>query len=126
MLEVKPNTDIKLLAGYCKKCDPPKAPGPQHYLYLATDKSRLLAAGLFEISPSRVDVLLYEADEFDAHLLDAVLRAGLNYAAGHGITIGCLSEEFKQLHSALFAQLNYPIQSEFGITNFFAKYKNCR
>ena len=123
MLEIQPSTDLKLLAQYCGRCG--KIPGPQFYLYLAKEREQLLAAGLFEIGPSSVDVAFYQGDESDAWLLDAVLRAGLNYAAGHGITTGRLPEEFRQTHSALLAKLNYPPQAEFDITNFFAKYKNC-
>ena len=124
MLEVKPSTDPKLLAEYCKLCG--KIPGPQFFLYLATQRGELLAAGLFEIGSSSVDVVFYRGDAEDPWLLDAVLRAGLNYAASHGITIGRLPEEFRQAHGALFAKLNYPLEAEFDITNFFRKYKNCR
>ena len=123
MLEVKPCTDPKLLAEYCRQCG--KIPGPQFFLYLARQRGELLAAGLFEIYSSSVDVVFYRGDAEDPWLLDAVLRAGLNYAASHGITTGRLPEEFRQEHSALFARLNYPGEAEFNITNFFRKYKNC-
>ena len=123
MLEVKPSTDPKLLAEYCRQCG--KIPGPQFYLYLGREGERLLAAGLFEILSSSVEVVFYRGDEQDVWLMDAVLRAGLNYAARHGIPTGRLTEEFRDTHSALFAKLNYPPQAEFDITNFFAKYKNC-
>ena len=123
MLEIKPNTDLKLLAEYCHQCG--KIPGPQFYLYLAKEEERLLAAGLFEIHSSSVDVVFYRGDEQDAWLLDAVLRAGLNYAASHGIPTGRLPEEFRQANSAPLAKLNYPLETEFDITNFFSKYKNC-
>jgi len=123
MLEVQPSTDPKLLAQYCRQSG--KMPGPQYYLYLAKEGERLLAAGLFEIDSDSVDAVFYQGDEQDAWLLDAVLRAGLNYAAGHGITTGRLPEELRQTHSALFAKLNYPSEAEFNITNFFGKYKNC-
>ncbi|MCL2856800.1 MAG: hypothetical protein FWE19_03630 [Oscillospiraceae bacterium] len=123
MLEIKPCTDLKLLAEYCGKCG--KMPGPQFYLYLAKKGELLLAAGLFEIGSSSVDAVFYQGDETDPWLLDAVLRAGLNYAASHDIPTGRLPEEFRQEHRTLFAKLNYPPQAEFNITNFFGKYKNC-
>ena len=123
MLEIKPYADSKLLAEYCRQCG--KISGPQFYLYLAKEGERLLAAGLFEIDSNSVDVVFYEGDEGDAWLLDAVLRAGLNYAASHDIPTGRLPEEFRREHRALLAKLNYPPQAEFGIANFFRKYKNC-
>lgn len=124
MLEIKPSLDNRLIAAYCKKCG--KLPGPEFYLYQATNRGEQLAAALFEVTSDRVSVLWYQAeDEGDFYLLDAVLRAGLNYAAEHGISTGCLPEEFRQAHSASFAKMNYPAQSVFDITNFFAKYKNC-
>ena len=123
MLEIKPCTAPKLLAEYCRRCG--KIPGPQFYLYLAKEGECLLAVGLFEINSSSVDAVFYQGDETDAWLLDAVLRAGLNYAASHSIPTGRLPEEFRQEHKALFAKLNYPPQVEFDITNFFGKYKNC-
>ena len=123
MLEIKPSTDLKLIAEYCGQCG--KIPGPQFYLYLAREGERLLAAGLFEIDSNSVDAVFYQGDGQDSWLLDAVLRAGLNYAASHGIPTGRLPEEFRQAHSALLAELKYPPQAEFDITNFFSKYKNC-
>jgi len=123
MLEIKPSTDSKLIAGYCRQCG--KIPGPQFYLYLAKQRGELLAAGLFEIGSTSVNAVFYQGDDSDAWLLDAILRAGLNYAASHDITTGRLSEELRQAHGALFAKLNYPLEAEFDITNFFRKYKNC-
>ena len=124
MLEVKPSTDAKLIARYCKQLD--KIPGPQFYLYFAKEGEETVAAGLFEIDSSSVTVASYQGDAQDAWLLDAILRAGLNYSAVHGITTGRLPEEFRQTYSALFEKLNYPLEAEFDITNFFSKYKNCR
>jgi len=123
MLEVKPSTDSKLLAEYCRQCG--KISGPQFYLYLAKQRGELLAAGLFEVASSSVSVVFYQGDAGDAWMLDAVLRAGLNYAASHGITTGRLPEELRQTHSTLFEKLNYPLETDFNITNFFKKYKNC-
>ena len=123
MLEITPSFDAGLLAKYCKQCE--KLPGPAFYLYLAKDREAQLAAGLFEIFSDRVEAVFYEGDGDDPHLFDAVLRAGLNYAAGQGIQTGRLTEGFRQRYAALFAPLNYPDWPEFDITNFFAKYKNC-
>ncbi|MGI6404436.1 MAG: hypothetical protein ACOX0K_09600 [Oscillospiraceae bacterium] len=123
MLEIIPNLDDKLLALYCKKCG--KLHGPSYYLYLAIDRGETLAAGLFEVESDQVNVVYYESVEEDPYLFDAVLRAGLNYAAEHGITKGHLPEPFRSAHRAFFAKLNYPPQSTFDITNFFRKYKSC-
>ena len=123
MLEIIPNLDDKLLAVYCKKCG--KLHGPSFYLYLAIDRGETLAAGLFEVESNRVNVVYYESVEEDPHLFDAVLRAGLNYAAEHGISKGYLPEPFRSHHRTFFAKLNYPPQSLFDITNFFRKYKSC-
>lgn len=124
MLEITPCLDDKLLIAYCRKCD--RLPGPAFYLYLAENRGEIQAAGLFEVESDRVNAVYYESIEReDAYLFDAVLRAGLNYAAGQGIPKGCLPEAFRDRHRELFAQLNYPPQSVFDITNFFSKYKNC-
>ena len=123
MIEIKPCTDLRLVAEYCRQCG--RIPGPQFYLYLVKERDNLLAAGLFEIDSSSVDAVFYQGYEQDAWLLDAVLRAGLNYAASHGIPTGRLPEEFSSAHGALLAKLNYPLEAKFDITNFFRKYKNC-
>ena len=123
MLEITPSLDPGLLKKYCKQCG--KVFGPQFYLYLAKERETLLGAGLFEMMSDRVQVVLYEGDTADAWVFDAVLRAGLNYAAGQGVSVGCLPEAFRQAHADFFNQLNYPDWAEFDITNFFQKYKNC-
>ena len=123
MIEIKPSTDPKLVASYCGECG--RIPGPQLYLYLAKEGENLLSAGLFEISGSCVDAVFYQSDEDDVRLFDAVLRAGFNYAAGHGIPAGRLPEELRQTHGVLLEKLGYPLETEFDITNFFRKYKNC-
>jgi len=123
MLEITPSFDQQLLVKYCKQCG--KLPGPAFYLYLAKDGKTQLAAGLFEIFSDSVEAAFYQGDGADPHLFDAVLRAGLNYAAGQGIQTGRLTEGFRQEYAPLFATLNYPDWPEFDITNFFQKYKNC-
>ncbi|MCL2580697.1 MAG: hypothetical protein FWE32_11840 [Oscillospiraceae bacterium] len=124
MLEITPTTDVNLLTAYCKKCG--KLPDPAFYLYIAKDRDVQLAAGLFEIFSDSVEVVFYHADETDPHLFDAILRAGLNYAAEHGIKTGRLPETFRQEHAERFHELNYPDWPEFDITNFFKKYKYCK
>lgn len=123
MLEVRASTNLGLIGAYCKKAD--VLPGEQFYLYLAKDGENQIAAGLFEVLSERVRVVFFEAEERDPWLLDAILRAGLNYAASHGVNTGEIPEDFRQTHRELFAKLNYPAPVEFDITNFFSKYKNC-
>lgn len=124
MLTITPCTERDTVLAYCKKCRIPLDAG--HYLYLAENRGERLAACLFEIGGDRVQVLLYEsAEPGDAFLFDGVMRAGLNYAAGQGVENGFIPEQFRFLHRALFAKLNYPLQPLFNITNFFNKYKNC-
>lgn len=125
MLTITPCLDRLTVASYCKKCKKVYSAGA--YLYRAENRGELLAAGLFEISADRVEVLLYEAqDTADVHLFDGILRAGLNYAAEHGVENGLISEMFYFQHVSLFNQLNYPADPLFNITNFFRKYKNCK
>lgn len=123
MLEITPSLDEALVREYCKKCG--RLPGPQHYLYVASDRGEAVSAALFEVQSDRVIALWYEGPEDDAWLFDAVLRAGLNYASEQGIVSGYLPEAFRQAHGGLFSQINYPAQALFDITNFFQKYKSC-
>lgn len=125
MLTISPCLEKQTVALYCKKCKRIYSAG--FYLYRAEHNGEILAAGLFEISADQVQVLFYESeDNSDAYLFDGILRAGLNYAAEQGIENGVIPEEFHAEHSALFAKLNYPVQLQFNITNFFCKYKNCK
>lgn len=124
MLEIKPCLDKQTMIGYCKKCK--RAYSEAFYLYLATNRNHVLAAGLFEVGSEEVQAVYYESTEpQDAFLFDGILRAGLNYAAGQGIENGRLPEDFRQSFHDLFAELNYPAAPVFNITNFFQKYKNC-
>lgn len=124
MLTITPSVEKAVVAEYCKRCKRPYSEA--FYLYRAEDRGETLAVCLFEVGASEVRVLLYEgADQDDLYLFDGLLRAGLNYASEHGIENGCIPEEFRQRHEALFAKLNYPVQRVFNITNFFSKYKNC-
>ena len=125
MLEIKPSTDRLMIARYCKKCG--IVPGEAFYLYTAADSGELLAAALFEVLSDRVSILHYETQEGqDPFLMDGILRAGLQYASRFGIENGCIPENLRYEHRALFAKLNYPAPPVFNITNFFAKYKNCK
>lgn len=123
MLEITLCLEEKVLAEYCRQCG--RLPGPAFYLYQARDRDKLLAAALFQVGSDQVDVLLYDSQEDDVFLFDAMLRAGLNYAGDQGISHGCLPEAFRQEHGAYFKTLNYPAQAIFNITNFFQKYKRC-
>jgi len=126
MLQIKPCPDLELIAFYRKKCG--RLPGPEHYLYLAADGDKTIAAALFEIEGGRVSAVYYEESAKpagDAFLFDAVLRAGLNYAAGRGIFSGCLPEDFRAAHRDLLAKLRYPARSDFDIADFFKNHKNC-
>lgn len=124
MLTITPCLDKAAIAAYCKKCRKPWSAA--FYLYRAENRGQVLAAGLFEVGGDQVQVMLYEAeDPADPFLFDGILRAGLNYAADQGIPNGFIPEDFRYAHRGLFAQLNYPIQPVFDITNFFQKYKNC-
>ena len=124
MLEIKPCTEKKKIAETCKKCG--KIPDESFYLYLAVNKDEQLAACLFEVSGDSVSALFYEcADECDYWLFDGLLRAGFNYAFEQGLTTGRIPEPFRIARQRLFSKLNYPATTEFDITNFFKKYKNC-
>lgn len=125
MLTITPCLEKQTVAAYCKKCG--KLYDAAYYLYLAENRGEVQAAGLFEVGGDRVSTIYYEGLEPDDHFLfDGILRAGLNYAAEQGIENGHIPEEFRQAHKALFGKLNYPIQPDFNIVNFFQKYKNCR
>lgn len=125
MLEIKPCTDLKPIAEYCKKCG--KIPSDEFYLYLAVNSDKQLGACLFEVGGEAVTVIYYDcADENDYWLFDGMLRAGFNYAFEQGLKTGCIPEPFRMRFQRFFAKLNYPITTEFDITNFFKKYKNCR
>jgi len=125
MLELKPCIEKKRIAEYCKKCG--KLPDDSFYLYLAADKEQQLAACLFEVSGNGVSVLFYDcADESDYWLFDGMLRSGFNYAFEQGIATGRIPEPFRIQFKHLFSKLNYPVTTEFDITNFFQKYKNCK
>lgn len=124
MLEVKPCTVKHILLPYLRKNR--LVYSEAFYLYRAMDGDEVLAVCLFEVLSNEVRAVYYEAQDMDDHFLfDAVLRAGLNYAAGHDIPAGYLSEEFRLRHEALFEKLNFPLEYRFDITNFFQKYKNC-
>lgn len=124
MLEIKPCTDKQTILPYCKKAGLPYTEA--FYLYRALDSVKVLAAGLFQVGGNQVDVVLYESGEPGDHFLfDAVLRAGLNYAASFDIQSGHIPEPFRQRHEKLFEKLNFPPDPVFGISNFFTKYKNC-
>lgn len=128
MLELKKCTDKKLFTQYCKKCG--KIPDESFFMYIASDRDKLLAAALFEVECESVSVLMYEcadssAGETDYWLFDGIMRAGFNYASEQGIETGCISESFRLEWHKLFEKLNYPAAAEFNITNFFKKYKNC-
>lgn len=125
MLEIKSCTEPKPIAEFCKKCG--KIPDKSFYLYLATNSDKQLGACLFEVSGEAVTPLYYECeDETDYWLFDGLLRAGFNYAFEQGIATGSIPEAFRIKHQRFFSKLNYPITSEFDITNFFKKYKNCK
>lgn len=124
MLEIKPCTDLKPIAEYCKLCG--KIPDDSFYLYLAENNGKRLGSCLFEVSGEAVTVLYYDcADETDYWLFDGMLRAGFNYAFEQGLETGRIPEPFRIKFQRFFAKLNYPIAPEFDITNFFKKYKNC-
>ncbi len=124
MLTIKPYEDKATIIQYCKKCKRLYSDGL--YLYLAKDGSQQLAAALFEIGGEHVEVVFYETtDQEDFALFDTMLRAGLNYANEHGISLGHIPEEFRQTHKTLFDKINFPIHPTFNINNFFQKYKNC-
>lgn len=125
MLEIKPSTELKQVAEYCKKCG--KAPGEEFYLYIAVNADKQLAACLFEVGGEAVTVLYYDCgDENDYWLFDGMLRSGFNYAFEQGINSGRIPEPFRIKFQRFFSKLNYPISTDFDITNFFNKYKNCR
>jgi hypothetical protein len=125
MLEIKPSTDIKRVAGFCRKLG--RVPSEAYYLYTAENAGKSLASCLFEVGGEAVTFLLYECeDKNDYWLFDGILRAGFNYAFEHGINTGRIPEEQRHKYEGLFAKLNYPAAPEFDITNFFKKYKNCR
>lgn len=125
MLEIKPCTERKKIAEYCKKCG--ELPDEAFYLYLAVSREEQLAACLFKVSGDCVTARFYEcADEGDYWLFDGMLRAGFHYAYEQGIPTGCIPESFRAERQRLFSKLNYPITPEFDITNFFKKYKNCK
>lgn len=124
MLTIAPCLEKETVVSYCKKCR--KVYSAAFYLYLAENRGETLAAGLFQVDSDSVQVVYYEGvDPADHFLFDGVLRAGLNYAAEHGIQNGLIPEEFRHTHRELFSQLTYPIHAQFDITNFFQKYKNC-
>ena len=95
------------------------------YVYRAENRGLVLATALFEIGKTDVCVTGYEGPGDDPFLFDGILRAGLHYAEMQGIETGVLPEKFRQLHRALFIELNYPSEVSFNIVNFFGKYKNC-
>lgn len=124
MLTITPRLDAKTVAAYCQKYGKPYSEA--FYLYLAENRGEVQAAGLFEVGGDRVTVAYFEAlDQADYFLFDGVLRAGLNYAAEQGVENGRIPERFRTEHKELFDRLNYPVQPDFNITNFFQKYKNC-
>ena len=125
MLELKPSVDKQVILPYCRACG--KLYSDAYYLYRALDGGAVLAVALFLVGGDQVDIVYYEsAEEQDYSLFDAVLRAGLNYAASFGIALGHIPEAFRERHFALFRHLNFPPEPVFNITNFFQKYKNCR
>lgn len=125
MLQITLCLDKPALAPYCKKCG--KLVSEAFFLYRAVDRDQVLAAGLFEVFSESVQIVHYEeSGDGDPFLLDGILRAGLNYASSFGIDRGCIPEVLRYTHRRLFNKLNYPPQPEFGISNFFQKYKNCR
>lgn len=125
MLEILPGVDKQLILPYCKRAG--LVYSEALYLYRAASGGETLAAALFEVGGDTVDILYYESgDAQDYHLFDAVVRAGLNYAANLGIATGRIPESFRDAHAACFSKLNYPAASAFDITNFFQKYKNCK
>lgn len=125
MLTITPCLAREMVAPFCRECKRPYSEA--FYIYRAQNGTETLATALFEVSGDAVTALLYRATEpDDAFLFDGVLRAGLNYAAEQGIENGVIPEALREAHAALFAQLNYPVQAAFNITNFFQKYKSCQ
>jgi hypothetical protein len=125
MLEIKPSTDKKRIAAFCRRLG--KLPSEAFYLYTAENAGETLASCLFEVGGEAVAFLLYDCvDMNDYWLFDGMLRAGFNYAFEHGIVTGIIPEEQRAQYEGLFAKLKYPAAPEFDITNFFKKYKNCR
>lgn len=124
MLEIKPTTNTRVIAALCRKCG--EIPDESLYAYVAASGSETLAAVLFRMESESARAVYYEStDQGDYFLLDGLLRAGFHFAAEQGVKTGCIPESFRQLHAEMFARLNYPAAHEFGIDNFFAKYKNC-
>ena len=124
MLEIKPTTDKQVIAALCRKCR--LAPDESLYAYIAASGNETLASALFQMEADAAQVLYYEsAEPGDRFLFDGLLRAGFHFAEEQGVTTGRIPEPFRQLHLRLFERLNYPITTEFGIENFFSKYKNC-
>ena len=124
MLSISLCRDTRRTAAACK--DLGKIYGEEFYLYEAMNNDEILASVLFEVKSSLVEVVGYQGPGDDFGLFDGLLRAGLNYAGLHGIEAGRIPEAFRHENRALFAQLNYPPETVFNITNFFGKYKNCR
>jgi hypothetical protein len=125
MLEIKPSTDKKLIAAQCRKLG--LLFGEAFYLYVAVNSGDIIASCLFEVGGNSVSFLLYECEDKDDYwLFDGMLRAGFNYAFENGIGTGRIPEEQRLWYAGLFAKLNYPAATEFDITNFFKKYKNCK
>lgn len=123
MLEILPVTERDIVSGYSSKC---KLPFSQAlYVYVAKDGTKTIAGALFEVKSDYVQILYYDGDT-EFFIFDAILRAGLNYAAENGIEYGYIPEEFRHKYNSVFINLNYPPVTKFDITNFFKKYKNCR
>lgn len=124
MLSISPCLDKQILAEYCKKCRKPYHAGL--YLYRAENNNQIQATGLFEITEDFVQLLYYESIfPEDVFLFDGVFRAGMNYAAEQGIENAFIPAEFGNAHENFFMHFDYPLNTRFNITNFFAKYKKC-
>ncbi|WRS26823.1 hypothetical protein U6B65_10850 [Oscillospiraceae bacterium MB08-C2-2] len=124
MLEIKPCLEVQPVAAFCRASG--RVYSGAFFIYQAMNRGEELGAALFEMQGDRIEAVAYRTTQPEDHwLLDGVLRAGLNYAAEHGIINGVLGVGFLESAYSLLEKLNLPRSSVFNIHNFFSKYKNC-